>query len=129
MVNIHFCDVMQHTISWEFPMRIITIMASTTGQPYLFLTSTADICKVLISDSSDSSESMKSINVSGSWEYLSGGLGFPLSIQKICSLQRQDISGFIQLIEIFELNGVLRRRQRLVSIPNEHLVLILTCEC
>ena len=63
---------------------------------------------------------MKSITVSVSWEYLSGGLAFPLSIQKLCSLQRQDISAFIRLIEIFALNGVLRRRQRLVTMPNEH---------
>ena len=81
-----------------------------------------------IADSSDSSESMKSINVSGSWEYLSGSLTFPLSIQKLCSLQRQDISAFIRLIEILELSGLLRRRQQLVSIPNEHSILILTCE-
>ena len=81
-----------------------------------------------LSESLDSSESIKSINVSGSWEYLSGGLAFPLSIQKLCSLQRQDISAFIRLIEILELNGVLRRRHQLVSIPNEHSILILTCE-
>ena len=81
-----------------------------------------------IADSLDSSESMNSINVSGSWKYLSSSLAFPLSIQKLCSLQRQDISAFIRLIEILELNGLLRRRQRLVSIPNEHSILILTCE-
>ena len=46
MVNIHFGDMMQHTISWEIALCIIITLASMMGQPYLFSTSAADIYKV-----------------------------------------------------------------------------------
>ena len=51
-----------------------------------------------------------------------------MSIQKLYSLQRQDINVFIRLIDILALSSVLGRRHQFVSILNAHLILILTCE-
>ena len=71
---------------------------------------------------------MKSIKVKWSCAYHSGGVVLPLSMQKLCNLQRQQTIALIRTMSIFALSGILRMHHRLTGIPNAHSILILTCE-
>ena len=71
---------------------------------------------------------MKSINVKWSCAYHSGGVVLPLSMQKLCNLQRQQTIALIRMMGIFALSGILRMCHQLTRILKVHSILILTCE-
>ena len=71
---------------------------------------------------------MKSIKVKLSCAYHSGGIVLPLSMQKLCNLQRQQTIALIRMMGILALSGVLRMHHWLTRIPKVHSILILTCE-
>ena len=71
---------------------------------------------------------MKSIKVKWSCAYHSGGVVLPLSMQKLCNLQRQQTIALIRTMSIFALSGVLRMHHQLTRIPKAHSIFILTCE-
>ena len=58
---------------------------------------------------------MKSIKVKWSCAYHLGGVVLPLSMQKLCNLQRQQTIALIWTMGIFALSGILRMCHRLTN--------------
>ena len=75
-----------------------------------------------------SPEFMKSIKVKWSCAYHAGAVVLPLSMQKLCNLQRQQTIALIRTMGIFALSGVFSMRHRLTRIPKVHSIFILTWE-
>ena len=71
---------------------------------------------------------MKSIKLKLPCAYHLGGVVLPLSMQKLCNLQRQQTIALILTMDIFALSGIFRMHHWLTRIPKVHSILILTCE-
>ena len=71
---------------------------------------------------------MKPIKLKLSHAYRSGGVILPLSMQKLCNLQRQQTIALILRMDIFALSGIFRMHHWLTRIPKVHSILILPCE-
>ena len=75
-----------------------------------------------------SPEFMKSIKVKWSCAYHSSAVVLPLSMQKLCILQRQQTKALIRTMGIFALSGVFSMCHQLTRIPKVHSMFILTWE-
>ena len=70
----------------------------------------------------------KSIKMRGLCSYHCGGFEFPLSIQKLCILHKQEINALILFILIWALERNLSNLHLFVKTPNAHSIFIRTCE-